>query len=121
MGTFSENRRSFSGQTLSVTTMSESELMGKAALDPLAYVAGGGFNAILDRAFKDPSFTHIRLIDEYGTTIFNRVQLKEVLPELKRLVEFANSRDEVEMIEEVLDLAEQVKDGVHTFLVFLGD
>ncbi|HYO60740.1 MAG TPA: hypothetical protein VEU29_02455 [Actinomycetota bacterium] len=119
MGAFSENRRSFGGQTLNVTMMSESQLLGEAALDPWDYV--DGLNVLLDRAFKDPSFVHIRLIDEYGTTVFNRMQLKEVLPELKRLLEFTTSVHEVEMLEEVLEVAQQVEDAVHTFLVFLGD
>lgn len=121
MGEFSERRRGFDGQTLTVTKMTESQLLGDKTRDETIDLWMPDLYDVLDRALKDPSFVHIRLIDEHGTTIFNRVQLNEVLPELQRLFEFATSDGEAAIVQEVVDLAQEVMDSVHTFLVFLGD
>lgn len=122
MGEFSERRKGFSGQTLTVTRMAEAELLDNDVHDKTVDLwTFGALNSVLDRALKDPSFIHIRLIDDHGTTIFNRIQLHEVLPELQRLRDFAISHEEAELLQEILDLAQQVVDSVHTFLVFLGD
>lgn len=60
-------------------------------------------------------------LDEYGTTIFNRLQLGAVLPELLRLREFVSTDGEKKVVEEVISLATEIEARVHTFLVFLGD
>jgi hypothetical protein len=122
MGEFSERRRGFGGQTLTVTKMGESQLLGNQSRDKsLDIWTFGALNDILDRALKDPSFVHIRLIDEYGTTFFSPMQLKEVVPELQRLLAFTNCEEEAEIVQDIVDLAREIRDDVHKFLVFLGD
>jgi hypothetical protein len=106
---------------MTVEVMSEGQLLGEGTRDPSESRGGGHLNVVLDRALKGPAFTHIRLIDEYGTTVFSRMQPMEVIPELERLRDFRNSDDEEAMLEEVLELAHQATSGVHRFLVFLGD
>jgi hypothetical protein len=91
MGEFSEQRRGFGGRSLIVTVMSESQIFGEYSGDK-QYAGRGWLNDILNRALKDPSFTHIRLLDEYGTTIFGRTQLEEVEPELTRFRDFTTLR-----------------------------
>lgn len=117
----SEQRRGFSGQSLTVEVMSEGQLLGESVRDSSDYRGGGNLNIVLNRALKDPTFTHVRLIDEYGTTVFNSLQLIEVHPELEQLREFTESDEEVRMLEGVLEFAERVRSRVHHFLVFLGD
>jgi len=121
MSEFTDRRNGMSGQSITVEVMSEGQLLGEGTRDPSESRGGGYLNVVLDRALKDPTFTHIRLIDEYGTTVFSRMQLMEVIPELERLRDFTNSDDEEAMLEGVLEFAQQATSGVHRFLVFLGD
>lgn len=115
-------RRGFGGQTLTVTKISESALLYQDDRDESNDLwTFGVLNRILDRALRDPSFIHIRLIDEHGTTIFNRVQLHDVLPELRRLKDFAMSDVDLELLEDVWNLSQEVMESVHMFLVFMGD
>jgi len=68
--------------------------------------------------FHDTSFPLLRLIDPYGDTVFNSLQMQAVIPELERLREvghFEKTRSRV------LELAHQCADGAHLFLVFIGD
>lgn len=125
MSEFTDRRNGMIGQNITVEVMSEGQLLGEGTHDPSESRGGGHLNLhlnlVLDRALKDPTFTHIRLIDEYGTTVFSRMQLMEVIPELERLRDFTNSDDEEAMLEGVLEFAHQATSGVHGFLVFLGD
>jgi hypothetical protein len=90
MGDITKERAGFSGQNVHVGIMSESELLGEAHGYPPNTI-NAWLNPILNRALKDPSFVHIRLIDEYGTTFFSGLQLLEVTKELERLHEFTRS------------------------------
>jgi len=88
MGDITKERAGFSGQNLNVAIMSETELLGEAHGYPSNTIGGGWLNLVLNRALKDPGFIHIRLVDEYGTTVFNGLQLLEVTRELERLHQF---------------------------------
>ena len=102
--------------------MGESELVGSKSSSAPAPVSGGPpLNSVLNKAFSKETFTQLSNVDEYGTTIFNRMQLAEVLPELERLRVFASKDDERRVVQELIDIAKQVESDVHTFLVFLGD
>lgn len=65
--------------------------------------------------YRDPRYPYLRLIDAYGDTMFGRVQMVAVLPELERWAAERPSR-EVLML---LDLAR--KCGIHQCLWFIGD
>lgn len=86
---------------------------------PDADRAGGPeLNAVLGR-WLDHSFTYLRHLDEYGTTIFNGLQMVDVLPELERLAAIA---PESGVMKRVVELARRcIDEQPHIFLVFLGD
>ena len=55
-------------------------------------MSGGGpsLNRILRRAL-DRSFPYLQYLDEYGGTVFNKFQKDAVIPELHRLMPYAES------------------------------
>ena len=103
--------------------MTEAEVLSfdDAKPDMSKFPAFPELNAILNRALNDPSFTHIRLIDGIGTTLFSHRQMREVEPELQRLRNFTQSDAEQQALQQILDFSDVVKREAHIFLVFLGD
>lgn len=67
----------------------------------------------------DPDFPVLGLVDPYGDTFFSSLQMKAVLPELRRLKQLVPNPPAV--LIDVEELAEQCAEGVHVFLVFVGD
>ena len=67
----------------------------------------------------DPGFPMLGLLDPYGDTTFSSLQMRAVLPELHRLKQLTPSPPPV--LDELEELAEECADGVHVFLVFVGD
>ncbi|MGH8992693.1 MAG: hypothetical protein ACRDZ7_14390 [Acidimicrobiia bacterium] len=66
----------------------------------------------------DPDFPMLGLVDPYGDTIFSALQMRAVIPELQRLKQLTGNS---EVLEDVEELAVECADGVHVFLVFVGD
>lgn len=116
------DRAGFGGQSLTVHVMGESELVGSKSCPAPAPVSGGpSLNSVLNRAFSKETFTHLSNVDEYGTTIFNGMQMADILPELERVRRFASKDDERRVVDELIDVTRQVRSDDLTFLVFLGD
>lgn len=59
-------------------------------------------------------------VDPYDDTVFNRLQLKGLVPELRALADGSNA-DEAEAVHEILALTAQVERKAHRYLVFNGD
>ena len=112
----------FGGQSLIVELRSEKSLFGGDPVRvPDADRGGGGeLNAVLGRALDD-SFPYLRYVNPYCNTAFSYVQMEAVLPELRRLRDFARSEREGRVIERVVELGERCLNQVHTYLVFIGD
>jgi hypothetical protein len=112
----------FGGQSLIVELRTEGMLFGGSPTRaPESDRAGGEhLNAVLGRALDD-SFTYLRHLDPYGNTVFSRIQMPAVLPELDRLMEFARNDNERRAISGVIELAQRCSEHVHTYLVFIGD
>ncbi len=60
-------------------------------------------------------------VDWYGDTIFNHLQMVQFLKEWEQLKKKASETDERILLEKVEGLAHQCKDGIHLYLVFVGD
>ncbi|WP_405651391.1 hypothetical protein OG581_12555 [Streptomyces sp. NBC_01386] len=59
-------------------------------------------------------------VDPYDDTMFNRSQLKVLVPELGVLAD-GSTADEAEAVHEILALTAQVERKAHRYLVFNGD
>jgi hypothetical protein len=84
-------------------------------LDPRALMP-----ALLSRC-RDRQWRLIQYIDPYGNTVFNQLQIPELLDELNALRAFAGSEDEQTFLGAVIDLIEGTKNQVHTYVRFFGD
>ncbi|MGA4856055.1 hypothetical protein ACPCAB_05205 [Streptomyces koyangensis] len=59
-------------------------------------------------------------VDPYDDTVFNRSQLRVLIPELRSLAD-GSAAEEAEVVHEILALAAQVERKAHRYLVFNGD
>ena len=88
---------------------------------PDHYKAGGDpFYSILTRALPG-EFRYLIMIDPYGNTIFNRISMPLLIPELERLQPFARSDLEARTLDRVIALAKRCEADVHQYLKFVGD
>ncbi len=69
----------------------------------------------------DVSSRTLRYVDWYGDTVFNRVQMDDVIEELQVLLSKAQSHDERELLGQILELARKCKNEPHLYLKFYGD
>ena len=60
-------------------------------------------------------------IDTYGTTIRNKVQLEQTIPEMRVLLAETENDNEACRLVEVLRLMERATSRVHTYVRFSGD
>ncbi|MEN9646136.1 MAG: hypothetical protein RL238_2805 [Actinomycetota bacterium] len=67
----------------------------------------------------DPDFPYLGLLDPYGDTYFSSFQMQAILPEIRRLKELSTGRSDI--LDALEELAEQCRDGVHVYLIFVGD
>lgn len=61
------------------------------------------------------------IIDWYGDTTFNRLQMKEFLVEWATVIERALSLEEKVLVDGIRGLAEKCSNGLHCYLKFRGD
>jgi hypothetical protein len=74
----------------------------------------------LCRLAADAAFPMLRCVDPYDNTVFNRSQMRLVIPELRALIELADRR-EADAGREILELAQHVERQHHRYLIFNGD
>jgi len=108
---------------IEVQVWSEALLMGWKDAEPPEIGEGGGtFETLYGPAKRaGEEFELLDYVDPYGETVFNQVQIRTVLDELRRLRPYARSPIDERTYNRLIGLAEMVKREVHTYLVFIGD
>jgi hypothetical protein len=71
--------------------------------------------------FGDPEYPMLRHIDEYGDTVFNRLQMREFLEEWDRLTQTLTNSDQRRIALGIRQLAEKCQREPQTYLRFIGD
>ena len=70
----------------------------------------------------DEHFALLRYVDPYGDTVFNRLQMEQILKELEQLKKSrGRSAEEMEYIRQLEDMARQCQSEPHLYLKFYGD
>jgi hypothetical protein len=69
----------------------------------------------------DATYHCLRYVDWYGDTVFNRLQMEAVLPELDRIRLGARESGERELVDRVKELAHRCQAEPHLYLKFYGD
>lgn len=72
-------------------------------------------------AFDDTSYQCWRFIDEYGDTVFNRMQMETFLAELERIRRTAQRPEHRTALDRVEQMARRCQSEVHHYLKFYGD
>ncbi len=65
--------------------------------------------------------TCLRFIDPYGDTTFSRIQIPILIDELRTVLGKIQDNRIKDHLQKLIDLAEQSRDEVHTYLKFYGD
>lgn len=69
----------------------------------------------------EESFPLLQYIDPYGHTVFNAMQMRQVIRELEVLKDQVTTDAAKSMIERVRELAARCRDTSHLYLSFVGD
>ena len=72
-------------------------------------------------SWEDASFHCLRYIDPWGDTIFNHLQMDELISELQRIRATTSIESERAFIDAIEGMAMRCKEGEHLYLKFLGD
>jgi hypothetical protein len=70
---------------------------------------------------NDSSFSCLRFVDDYGDTVFNRLQAPVVLQELSRVRPAIDTIPEGDFFAELLRLVNRCRVEPHVYLRFVGD
>jgi hypothetical protein len=70
---------------------------------------------------NDERFPLLRFVDSYGDTVFNRLQAGHVRQEVERLQQVTGDPAVKQLMEELLQLANECAAAPHRYLKFLGD
>jgi hypothetical protein len=89
--------------------------------DPTQRTCDGarGFERLLP--WNDDSFRCLGVVDPYGDTIFNRLQMPYLLDDIARLDLSSATNAERQGLEILELLARRCRDGVHLYIRFIGD
>jgi hypothetical protein len=63
----------------------------------------------------------LRVIDRYGDTTFNQLQIPDLISELQEAVRWPIGADGRAHLDEVIELVRKAAGEVHTYLRFVGD
>ena len=80
--------------------------------------------SLLSRFFPswdDESYHFLRYIDPWGETVFNHLQMDELISELRRVRLKASTEEERAFVDAIEGLAARSKEGDGMYLKFLGD
>ena len=70
---------------------------------------------------ENKKFYCLKYIDLYGDTVFNRLQMDDLIKELLIVKEESRSIELSDFITLLVDLAKKCKNDVHLYLKFYGD
>jgi hypothetical protein len=79
----------------------------------------GGFDRLLPR--DDVSYRCLGVVDPYGETVFNRLQMPFLLDDLARLDAASAKEGERRGLLRLEALARRCREGTHLYLHFIGD
>lgn len=72
-------------------------------------------------SWDDGSFHCLRYIDPWGDTIFNHLQMDELISELRRIRAKTSVEAERAFVDAIESMAARCKEGENLYLKFLGD
>jgi hypothetical protein len=84
--------------------------------------AAGDFDRLLPLNGRvDEPFRLLQYVDPYGDTVFNTVQMADLLTDVERALSLSQEGPERRGLERLRVLAERCRDEVHLYVWFVGD
>ena len=80
--------------------------------------------SLLSRFFPswdDLTYHFLRYIDPWGETVFNHLQMDELIFELRRIRQKAETEEQRAFVDAIEGMAGRCKDGEGLYLKFMGD
>ena len=71
--------------------------------------------------YNNKSSYCLRFVDLYGDTIFNTLQMPDLINELEGLLDKADSDEKKKLIANIIRISKRCKDEVHLYIKFYGD
>lgn len=81
----------------------------------------GGLLAKCLLDIKNSNFCCIKYIDSYGDTVFNRLQMDDLIKDISIIKDNVKTKEFDELAEKIIGFAEKCKNEVHLYLKFYGD
>jgi hypothetical protein len=72
-------------------------------------------------AWDDASFHCLRYVDPWGETVFNHLQMDELVTELRRIRTQSTTEEQRAFVDGIEDMAMKCREGRQLYLKFLGD
>jgi len=63
----------------------------------------------------------LRYVDRWGNTVFNNLQMTDLIDDLERLQSAADADSEKELLSQIIELARRCQSEVHMYIRFEGD
>lgn len=78
---------------------------------------------IPDHNIKDnvKEFPCLCYIDPYGDTVFNRLQMPQLIADLERIILHCSVEETKQHVEAILGVVRRASHEVHTYIKFIGD
>ena len=65
------------------------------------------------------NFVFLKYINFYGDTTFNTLQIDDLIGDFEKLMPISVSQSEI--IQQIIDLAKECQNEIHTYIKFYGD
>jgi hypothetical protein len=70
----------------------------------------------------DLSETHcLRYLDPWGNTIFNHLQMRDLMEDLMRVRNLVTNTEQSELLDKIEEFAKRCTEGIHLYVKFSGD
>jgi hypothetical protein len=99
---------------LVITLAGQRGIPDRTVMDPTRRL-----NELLPEA-GDRAFRCLGFVDEYGTAVFNRLQMPDLISELERVRVRADA-GQVALISQLLEMARACEDEPEHYVTFVGD
>lgn len=63
----------------------------------------------------------LRYIDPYGDTVFNTLQMNDLINELKQLIIIVDTNEERNLLKDIIRMSKLCEENVHYYVKFYGD
>lgn len=75
----------------------------------------------METNFSQKKFPNIAIIDLYGNTVFNQLQIPILIEEFGILLNEAKDPNRKDYFQSAFDMLKKAKGETHTYIMFIGD